>query len=311
MKKLLLCLFILLVPFVYSFAAEVDDGVFTASGVQFEINTANYASEEAFFGAVEQEIAVLLDAEYRPDLIIFPEYIGVFYQLIDFNEIVRGYQSFHEALVAVLLENPQFENMADLFLVPEAWTHYLEGWSRLAEKYSVNLIAGSCFISDNSKDLYNRTFVFGSDGELDYSQNKVFLTEFETDIIGLSAGSLDDAGFFEIAGQDLALTICRDAYSPEWEQKHAGAFLWIDIKANGESYNDDQRRSFMRALPLRLVRSDVNFGMTVCAVGSYLDLFWEGESSAIYKQGAKLALADISDSFNSADSVSISIVTKQ
>ncbi|HAK47062.1 MAG TPA: hypothetical protein DCO79_14240, partial [Spirochaeta sp.] len=235
----------------------------------------------------------------------------VFYQLIAFNETVAKHSSFEAALASVLAENPGFSSMADLFIETEAWKSYLDGWSKIAADYVVSIVAGSCFVPDEEQNLYNRTFVYSPDGELIYTQNKVFLTEFESAVIGLTPGSIEDAGFVEIGGQDVALTICKDAYSPQWEQKHSGAFIWIDIKANGESFNDDQRRSFMRALPLRLVRSDVPFGMTVCAVGSYLDLFWEGESSAIYKSDGRLVLADISDSYNAADRISISISTEQ
>ena len=289
--------------------SEVD--FFTAAGVQYEIQIENYKTSETFFDSVESEISLLCETENKPDLIIFPEYIGVFYQLIDFNSIIESHEYFQEALVYVLRENPKFGNLADVFIKSTATNDYLEGWSRLAAKWNVNIVAGSCFVATHGDELRNRSFVFNSEGDLIYHQDKVFLTEFETEIIGLTSGGIDDAGFFKIGEQNIALTICRDTYSTEWENKNSGAFLWIDIKANGEAYTAEQQRSFMRALPLRLVRSDVEFGMTVCAVGRYLDLFWEGESTALYKQGSQLALADISDGFNSRDQILFRIRTAQ
>ena len=307
MKYLILpvCLLFIIIFPVASLSA--DDGIFTVAGIQFEISPEIYESDDVFFSVVEGYVQFALDTEYKPDLIVFPEYIGVFYQLMDFNDEIAGLNSFGDALIAVLAGNPGFGNMADVFIKTEAWKPYHAGFSRLAEKYSVFIVAGSCFISDGDGRLFNRTFVFDPQGRLEYRQNKVFLTDFERDIVGLTPGRLEDAHFFKVDGRDIALTICRDAYSPEWEQKHSGAYLWIDIKANGEVYNEEQRSSFMRALPARVMRSDVFFGMTVCAVGNYLDLFWEGASSAFYKNGSALVPVDISESYNSGDVIYIRI----
>ena len=290
--------------------AAADD-VFTAAGIQFEISEEVYLSEDTFFTFVDREILTALDSEYRPDLIIFPEYIGVFYQLIEFNDIIGRYSTFQAALTHILAEKPHFKSMAELFLKPAAWESYLTGWADLADRYNVTLIAGSCFVDDGAGGLRNRTHVFGPDGKLEYYQDKVYLTDFENDIIGLTPGRLDAAGFFYVDGRDIALTICRDAYSTDWEQKNDGAFLWIDIKANGEVYNQQQQRSFMRALPSRMINSNVTFGMTVCAVGSYLDLFWEGESSALYKSAEGLALIDLSDSSDGPDRIYLNISGRQ
>ena len=64
-----------------------------------------------------------------------------------------------------------------------------------------------------------------------------------------------------------------------------------------------RERVFLRALPYRMLNTDVNYGMTVCSVGSYLDLFWQGESTAIFKQGRDLFLADVSESCDAPDTI--------
>ena len=178
------------------YAGETDD-VFTAVGVQFEITADKYVSREHFFGSVYQAVEDALDREYRPDLIIFPEYIGVYYQLIEFNDIINEHEQFQPAAIDLLQEYQEYNSVAELFIGPEAWKSYIDGWSRIAQEFEVSLIAGSCFFSDDAATLKNRAFVFDSSGELIYHQDKVFLTDFETDIVGLSPGSLDDAGFFQ------------------------------------------------------------------------------------------------------------------
>jgi predicted amidohydrolase len=194
--------------------------------------------------------------------------------------------------------------MADVFIADaDDVDSYLESWSNIAENYEVAVIAGSCFAASEHGRLRNRSFVFDSEGSQIYYQDKVFLTEFESGIIGLEAGYIEDASFFKIAGKNIVMTICRDSYAREWEHKNSGAFLWVDIKANGEVFNTAQRQSFLRALPSRLFYSDVNYGMTVCAVGKYLDLFWEGESSALQKRDDGLYLVAAAASFDQDDTV--------
>ena len=292
-------LFVLLLFIIPLFTVSAD--LFTAAGVQFEISPALYRSRDAFFSKVEHELESILEAEPGTDLIIFPEYIGVFYQLIDYNRIINGRTTFQEALAEVLKEYPELKSMKDIFADIEPSESYLDSWSQLADKYDVYIISGTCFVNGENGGLFNRAHVYDPSGKLLYKQDKVFLTEFETDIIGLAPGSLKDADFFRVNNINIALTICRDAYSHEWESKNSGAFLWVDIKANGEIYDEYQRRSFMRALPARMMNSDVPLGMTVCAVGSYLDLFWEGESSVLVKNDGKLYLTDISKTADQED----------
>lgn len=292
--------------------STADSNEFTASGIQFEIFPEYYESEDSFFRAVEGFIKDAVDADAEIDLIVFPEYIGVFYQLIDFNAITFQHDNFQSALLHILEKNPQYSSLADLFLGNSAWKSFLDRWSELSDRYDVTIVAGSCFVPDEINRLRNRTHVFGADGELIYYQDKVFLTEFETDIVGLSPGCLSNTGFFIVNNKKIALTICRDAYLREWEQKHSGAFLWVDIKANGEVFDEAQQRSFMRALPARLLNTDVNNGMTVCAVGEYLDLFWQGESSAFFKNShGKLTIAEKAGSCDSADIIIFSMPEAQ
>ena len=272
-------------------AAAGEPGFFTAVGVQYEIVPEDYESRDVFFGKAEELLRESVSGGGGADIVVFPEYIGVFYQLIGYNGLIRKHDDFQTALAAVLCSAPGLEVPADIFTAGEAVESWIAGWSELAAGYGVTIIAGSCFVRAEDGGLRNRAHVFGPDGSLVYSQDKVYLTDFETQIVGLSPGRMEDASFFEVEGENLALTICRDAYSRGWEKKHSGAYLWIDIKANGETFDEAQQRSFMRALPSRMAASDVDYGFTVCAVGRYLDLFWEGRSSAIVKKDGYLRLA--------------------
>lgn len=292
-------LFIVLLP--------VFSDTFTAAGVQFEISSAVYKSRDTFFSAVEDEIKNVFEADSQPDLIIFPEYIGVFYQLIEYNDLIAGSKSFQEALIRVLQAMPEFGSLKELFFDDASVQSYLQGWKALAAEYEVTLVGGTCFKASENGRLFNTVHVFGPDGSIIYDQRKVFLTDFETDIIGLSAGEIGDVDSFSVKNRDIAVTICRDTYAREWEEVHSGAFLWIDIKANGEVYDELQRRSFMRALPSRMINTEVEYGMTVCAVGTYLDLLWQGESSTLLKENGQLYLIDLSRTHDQSDIIGLKI----
>jgi hypothetical protein len=120
-------------------------------------------------------------------------------------------------------------------------------------------------------------------------------------MIEISPGTIEDAGTFMVSGKEVAVTICRDTFFEEWEEKYDDVFLWVDIKANGAVYDQEQEKSFLRALPERIINTDVRYGMTVCAVGEYIDLFWEGESTVIAKEKGSLRLIDESESEDSGD----------
>ena len=304
MKNILVSAAAILILFtaaVYPEPVQVDDG-FIAAGVQFVITPGLYESEDSFFSAVEKQISGICSRE-TPDLIIFPEYIGVFYQLIGFNDIIAGYDTFGYALRAVLKEYPRYMNMTEVFSKSAVCADYLQRWSELADKYNTAIISGSCFVPDENGELRNRSFVFGSDGSMIYHQDKVFLTEFEKYIIGLTPGAIGESSLFTVSGKKIALTICRDAYSPAWEERNSDAFLWVDIKANGQYFNEEQQRSFQRALPLRMQNTDVDYGMTVCSVGYYLDLFWQGISASIIREGGNIFFSDAAADSTGADTV--------
>ena len=80
---------------------------------------------------------------------------------------------------------------------------------------------------------------------------------------------------------DLATTICRDTFFADWEPIFAEAALWIDLKANGDIFDAEERGRFERAVPARIASTGVPTGATVCLTGTLLEFFREG-LSAIY-----------------------------
>ncbi|MDC7126231.1 MAG: hypothetical protein PQJ46_11740, partial [Spirochaetales bacterium] len=245
MRKYILITLLLILPEFTILASDIlKEQDFNVIGIQFEVKPEIYITEQIFFKSVEKRIAEAEKSEAKPDLIIFPEYIGVFYQLIDYNNTIFRHNNFATALTDILTKNPEMTSLKDIFACSNKVSSYLENWAELAKKYNTAIIAGSCFTKTQDGEIKNTTFVFNKEGKLIYKQNKVFLTDFEKSIIQLSPGNLSDCSFFNINDHKIAITICRDTYSTEWENKSNGAFLWIDIKANGEVFDNYQRESF-------------------------------------------------------------------
>ena len=296
--SVLLLLFVLL-P---GYGQDLIENGLTVAGVQYEIDINNYKSLNSFFAGVEDILDEVLDS-CEPDLVIFPEYTGVFVQLIPYFSKVKSYDSFASALGSLVQADNDIDNLTDVFQnTEEILDSALLRWAELSSEYSVYILAGSFFVSDDEDGtVRNRTYVFNPEGGLEYTQDKVFLTEFETDIVGLEPGKISEAELFRVSGYSIGVSICRDTYFPDWEERFQDAFLWIDIKANGEIFDREQQRSFMRALPARIAESEVAYGMTVCTVGSYLDLLWEGRSSVIESENGQVrydSKAETADSYD-------------
>ena len=268
------------------FAAEARPPLKVAA-VQMYISEDTYASEEAFWRAVEAPLARA--AGEGADLVVFPEYLGVFYSLIPYRPLFQGASHVEEALFLLSRLRGAPMSPGELFLSQgERIDLALKEWIRLSREYGVALVAGSFFVPQENPqgtaELRNRTYVVSPHGGVIYSQDKVFLTDFERDLVGLSPGEVDSGGFV-LQGHRIVITLCRDTFFPVWEQAFRGqADLWIDIKANGAVFDLQQEEIFSRALPSRLPGTQIPYGLTVCLTGRYLDLFWEGRSSFIQSE---------------------------
>jgi len=270
-KIVLLSLLFVLISISYSESLKV-------AAVQLEISERTYLSTETFFTEMDKRIAEAVRA-FQPDLIIFPEYVSVFPAITPYLSYTRGQDSIEDIFTAIRKDHQNIRSIRDLFVAEsERMEELMDRWGDLSQKYGLYILGGSYFAYSQG-NLTNQLAIYGPEGNRAYSQDKFFLTDFETDIVGLSPGSSETPDGITIKGKHIVFTICRDTFLRRWEYLYDGADLWIDIKANGETYGDEQVGLFSRALPARLEQSDVPYGATVCLTGRFLELFWEGESS--------------------------------
>jgi predicted amidohydrolase len=254
------------------------------AAVQLHIAPADLSSREAF----RAHIAGLVERclPYAPDLILFPEYTSAFLALLPYGELLREAGSVEQVLARALEREPLARDLHDLFLLNSglAEREARELFGGQARRYRLAVGAGSWFAAKYSAGrtvLVNRAVIFDERGGELYAQDKVFLTPFEEERLGLSPGRLSEARPFLVRGRRVALTLCRDTFFAGWERALAGAELWVDLKANGEPFTAQARESFQRALPARLPGAGVPYGLTLCLTGSLAGLAWEGESALL------------------------------
>jgi predicted amidohydrolase len=311
MRRLAVCALSSFVLAALSVSAEDvtdrDDPVLSVAAVQAEVAAESFLDARAFESHIENLVA---EAERRgAELVVFPEYINVFLLFERYEPIVRRSSSIDEALA-------ELATLADAAApgggaVPvggaarvlqallrrraasvERTVHRM--WSGLAREYGVAIVAGTYFAPAGGAGLRNRTLVFDEDGTLLHEQDKVFLTAFEDRVLDLDEGDLDAAKTFEIDGVEIGLTICRDSFFSDWEHALGDSDLWLELRANGEPYNEEVRRRFDGALPERVGATSAAAGVSASLTGSFLDLVWEGPSYAVDESGRRVgASADV------------------
>jgi len=269
-----------------STGAADESTVLRVAAIQFKIEQSDLRSLAAFRSHVES--LVIRSMVFEPDLIVFPEYTSVFPALIPYHSLIQASQSAADGLSRINARDPLIDGFRDLFLLNSGLAERImeEVFGTLARRHGVAIIPGTYFAwseRDGEAALVNRLVVYDRSGQIIYRQDKVFLTPFEDGLLGISPGVLEQAEPFVLRGQRIGITICRDTFFSQWLRVLSGVDLWIDIKANGALYNEEERQRFLRAVPARITEGNIPYGMTVCLTGTLLDLFWEGVSSFVRK----------------------------
>lgn len=249
--------------------------------VQYQIREENYRSESRFYGTMEKIVSGAI--EEGAEVVVFPEYTNVFLALLPLADSLGGIASMEEGLALIRSRYGNRTGLKEFFLLRSGEVRRVMDtvWGGLARYHGVWIAAGTAFAAGGDGSLRNRLFLYGPDGRLRYTQDKVYLTPFEKELLRLEPGPLRAAEIVEIEGFDIGFTICRDTFFEEWEKKFGAVDLWVDLKANGVEFDREAEKIFLEALPERMSRTSTRYGATVCLTGSFLELFWEGRSSVL------------------------------
>lgn len=273
--------------------------------VQYEVSVEDYSSLEQFQDRIAHLVEEAMDRSH-PDLLVFPEYTSVFalftdhiasggeVRLADISpqvvELMSSDEDEPSPAAATEAAQQLVRRQAERFS-----SRIAEIWSEVAAEYEVWIIAGSGFVPAPEGGVNNRVWVYDRAGELAYHQDKVFLTDFERDNLGVVPGTVGEAEMFEVEQIELAVTICRDSYFDAWEEEFSAADAWVDVRANGEEYSEAVRRRFDTALPERVAETPVPMGMSTSLNGEFLDLLWQGPAFVVDEDGDRVAQAPTVD----------------
>lgn len=267
---LLVFLLLLLAPAcLFSRAAAENNGYLTIGAIQFAVSEDIYSSTDSFRSAVNEaldrlESEAASDSAGRPlDLAIFPEYSSAFLGL--------SFLSSDE--IRSLAAEPAAQRLLIIKALSTAEPELMAIWSEISRQRGYAILAGTALIVDSEGGIRNRALLFSPDGQLIWTQDKVFPGLPETILLNLQTGKVSEAGVFEIDGFRIVTTICRDTYNQVWEQSLPDADLWIDIKANELAYTVEY---YSQALPARLPGSAIDTGLTVSLAGEMLGFSFTG-----------------------------------
>ena len=264
---------------------------FILASVQTRIEESDFQSVRAFATMI-QDLVHEAVAE-GADLIVFPEYLNVFLASVPYHDIVDSSSTVAESLTRIFAvpENP--ENLLELFSDNGDFVRRTmdQLYGSLANKYDVYILAGTYFApaadTYGNPSLTNRSVLYNNHGVAVHEQDKVYLTPFENDFIGLSSGHIADVEKAEVFGMNVGITICRDTFFPVWDTVHQERDLWIDLRAEGTEWVPG-REDFTKLMPERLEQSSSAYGTTVTLTGEFLELFWQGKSSVFEQDDGKI-----------------------
>lgn len=268
-------------------AGENDEGIDTGlqvALVQFAVTEERGAELDTFRTTVDRFVRVA--TETGADIVVFPEYINVFPAFDRYAEEITDAATISELsdLIAAGGGLPRFVQGE----VRRSAAELRQLWADIAVRHRTWIVAGTAFVVASDGSVRNRAWVFAPDGTLSYRQDKVFLTPFERDELSLSPGRVAAADTFDMEGRTFGLTICRDTYFDAWEASLRNADVWIDIRANGERYNQSVRRRFDGALPERVANVAATTGLSTSLNGGFLDLLWQGPAFVVDGDGERV-----------------------
>jgi predicted amidohydrolase len=289
---------------------QVCDLTPTLVAIQMRICPEDYRTPGTFRDAAERCMRM---AERRfgdgPNLVAFPEDVGLGLLFVGHWDAVRDCTSLREAAVRIAgLHAGQVEEMARRYRCSptralllargeEMERVYRETFSHLAAKYRATVVAGSALIPEGG-NVYNTSYVFGQDGSLLGRQRKVNLIELEMeDGLDLSAADLKSIDAIETDAGVLGVAICYDAFFDEVVDRlvSGGAAILVQPSFNPKSWTSEQaedwRNGIRRAI---LSHPELSAGVNPMMVGGLWDVVPEGRSSIVCRsaEDGYLAIAE-------------------
>lgn len=156
--------------------------------------------------------------------------------------------------------------------------------------------AGKVYLPDGP-GVYNTGFLWGPDGRLIGTTDKVFLTESEKSMLDLTSGSLESVQPFETEMGKVGIAISLDAFTPEYLQQldSQGTRIIIQNDANDQLWAapsktcEWQPQEWLNSVLGCLQSEYPNLHYNICPmqVGNFFDITFDGQSSITGKSDSE------------------------
>ncbi|MFL5586616.1 MAG: nitrilase-related carbon-nitrogen hydrolase [Ktedonobacteraceae bacterium] len=312
------------------FVSETRSARLIAVGNLISLQAA--ATEQSFATELERIVGMAVPhlARDRPNLVVLGEILGLPLALsgkrgylsrlmhtsnVAISMLALGYGRrmihYRRLYTGISLVRSLLLSMSDVMYRPFAST-----LSRLAARHSVYLSAstitphvqcststvdishfgrrhsGKVFLPDGP-GVYNTDFLWGPDGSLVGTTDKVFLTDNEKATLDLTAGNLDSVQVFETEIGKIGIAISLDAFAPEYLQRldSLGACIVIQNDANDQPWAgpsktcDWQPQEWLNSV-LGSVQDDyphLHYNICPMQVGNFFDVTFDGQSTITKK----------------------------
>lgn len=312
------------------FFAEARPARLIAVGNRIDLHAA--AGEDSFSEELERIVGLAVEhlAQDRPNLVVLGELLGLPLALtgkrgylsrrmhtsnVAMSMLALGYarRIFHYRRI---YPNISLVRALLLSLSDRMYRPFTTTLSQLAAKYNIYLSAStivprvncstskidtgrlgrrpeSKFYLPTGPEVYNTAFLWGPDGSLIGTTDKVFLTESEKSILDLAPGDLERVQAFETEMGKVGMAISLDAFTPEYLQKldSQGTRIVIQNDANDTVWAgacktwEWQPQEWLNSV-LGSVQDDYpNLYYNVCSmqVGNFYDIPFDGQSTITKK----------------------------
>lgn len=314
----------------HEFAEETRPARFIAVSNRMNVQAAT--TEQSFSSELERIVALAIPhlATDRSNLVVLGEILGLPLALtgrrgylsrrmhtsnVAISMLALGYARrmlhYRHLYPGISLVRSLLLSLSDVLYRP-----FVTTMSRLAATHSIYLSASTItphtYCSTDATDIrrfgrrytdkvflpvdsgvYNTGFLWGPDGTLLGTTDKVFLTESEKATLDLTSGNLEDVRVFETAIGNIGIAISLDAFTPEYLRhldNHAASIV-IQNDANDQPWAspsktaDWQPQEWLNSV-LGCLQDDyphLYFNICPMQVGNFFDLTFDGQSTITMK----------------------------
>ncbi len=275
-------------------AADTTDGGFVVVAAQTQLRF--WPSADDFAEHMSQRVEAAM--EHSPDLIVFPEDIGLpLIALGDFDIVAQAESpeaaigamfALHSEAAGALIAEHGVSPQRALWLLkaPMIAEAYQQTFAALAREHEVLIAAGSApmVADDRPAEVFNTACVFDPEGEMHIAGRKMNLVPpFETeDGLDFSRGKMEDYSVVEMPDATIGVIVCADGWDPRVAERlvEQGAEVLVQVSANPEEWGDRTRLGWLDSLFTRVQEVDV-YGVYVMGVGNLLGLPFQGQSAVV------------------------------